>query len=74
MSRVPLRDEDYYHMSTKKTGWYTCISPCRIGAVCAGETDPVVLDRLNETFRLIGIAFQVQDDALNLVGETELYG
>ena len=71
---VPLRDEDYYHMSTKKTGWYTCISPCRIGAVCAGETDPAVLDRLNETFRLIGIAFQVQDDALNLVGETELYG
>ena len=71
---VPLHDEDYYNMSTKKTGWYTCISPCRIGAICAGESDPQLLNRLNETFRLIGIAFQIQDDALNLVGNTALYG
>jgi geranylgeranyl diphosphate synthase type II len=32
------------------------------------------LDRFNECFRLIGIAFQIQDDVLNLVGETALYG
>jgi geranylgeranyl diphosphate synthase, type II len=36
--------------------------PCRIGAVCAGETDPRVLGRFDEAFRLIGIAFQIQDD------------
>jgi geranylgeranyl diphosphate synthase type II len=71
---VPPLDEDYFYMSTKKTGWYTAISPCRMGAVCAGETDPAVLNQLNEVFRLIGIAFQIQDDVLNLVGETELYG
>ena len=71
---VPPNDEDYFLMSTKKTGWYTCISPCRMGAVCAGETDPTVLDRFNEVFRLIGVAFQIQDDVLNLVGETALYG
>jgi geranylgeranyl diphosphate synthase type II len=71
---VPPEDRDYFHMSTKKTGWYTCISPCRIGAVCAGETDPRRLDPLVETFRLIGIAFQIQDDVLNLVGEQALYG
>ncbi len=71
---VPRRDEDYFHMSTKKTGWYTCISPCRLGAVCAGETNPEILDRFNEAFRLIGIAFQIQDDVLNLVGEAALYG
>jgi geranylgeranyl diphosphate synthase type II len=71
---VPRRDEDYFLMSTKKTGWYTCISPCRLGAVCAGETSPVMLDRFNQAFRWIGIAFQIQDDVLNLVGETELYG
>lgn len=71
---VPPKDEDYFLMSTKKTGWYTCISPCRMGAVCAGETDPTVLDRFNEVFRLIGVAFQIQDDVLNLVGETALYG
>jgi geranylgeranyl diphosphate synthase type II len=71
---VPERDEDYFQMSTKKTGWYTCISPCRMGAVCAGETDPDRLDRFNEAFRLIGIAFQIQDDVLNLIAEQALYG
>lgn len=71
---VPVRDADYSRMSTKKTGWYTCITPCRMGAVCAGETHPQRLDAFNEAFRLVGIAFQIQDDVLNLVGETDLYG
>ncbi|MEV0676018.1 polyprenyl synthetase family protein [Actinosynnema sp. NPDC050436] len=71
---VPPRDEDYFTMSTKKTGWYTCITPCRMGAVCAGITDPDVLGRFDEAFRLIGIAFQIQDDILNLVGDEALYG
>jgi geranylgeranyl diphosphate synthase, type II len=71
---VPRRDADYSMMSTKKTGWYTCISPCRVGAVAAGVTAPAELDRFNEAFRLIGIAFQIQDDVLNLVGDTALYG
>jgi geranylgeranyl diphosphate synthase type II len=71
---VPEEDDAYFTMSTKKTGWYTCISPCRIGAVCAGVTDPDVLGRFDEAFRLIGIAFQIQDDILNLAGEQALYG
>lgn len=71
---VPDQDEDYFTMSTKKTGWYTCISPCRLGAVCAGVTSPELLQRFDEAFRLIGIAFQIQDDVLNLVGEEALYG
>lgn len=71
---VPSRDADYSRMSTKKTGWYTCISPCRVGAAAAGVTSPKLLDKFNEAFRLIGIAFQIQDDVLNLVGETEVYG
>ena len=71
---IPAPDSSYYRMSTKKTGWYTCISPCRMGAITAGETSQDRLDALNEAFRWIGIAFQIQDDALNLVGEEELYG
>lgn len=70
---VPLTDQAYYRMSTKKTGWYTCISPCRLGAICAGASGPV-LDVFNEAFRWIGIAFQIQDDVLNLIGEEALYG
>ena len=71
---VPSRDTAYYTMSTKKTGWYTCITPCRAGAVCAGQTSPAVLDAFVATFRLVGIAFQIQDDVLNLIGEEALYG
>lgn len=71
---VPLRDEDYFEMSTKKTGWYTCMSPCRLGAICAGQTEPRKIDAFNEPFRHIGIAFQIQDDALNLIGDEALYG
>ena len=73
-NEVPQKDEDYFVMSNKKTGWYTCISPCRIGACIGGCTDPAKLQKFDEAFRLIGIAFQIQDDILNLVGETELYG
>ncbi len=73
-NEVPDKDDDYFVMSNKKTGWYTCISPCRIGACVGGCTDPVKLQKFDEAFRLIGIAFQIQDDILNLVGETELYG
>lgn len=71
---VPRADRSYYSMSTKKTGWYTCISPCRLGAICAGEQSPARLNAFNEPFRLIGIAFQIQDDVLNLIGQEELYG
>jgi geranylgeranyl diphosphate synthase, type II len=70
---VPSTDQSYYRMSTKKTGWYTCISPCRLGAACAGESG-AALDAFNEAFRWIGIAFQIQDDVLNLTGEEALYG
>ncbi|MBG0854042.1 polyprenyl synthetase family protein [Streptomyces spinoverrucosus] len=73
-NHVPKDDGSYFTMSTKKTGWYTCISPCRIGAACAGVSDPALLSRFDEAFRLIGIAFQIQDDVLNLVGEEHLYG
>ncbi len=71
---VPKTDAAYFRMSTQKTGWYTCISPCRIGAICAGETSTQALTAFDETFRLIGIAFQIQDDVLNLIGDEASYG
>lgn len=71
---VPTRDADYINMVTKKTSWYTCRSPCRLGAIAAGHTRPHELDLIGDVFREVGIAFQIQDDVLNLVGEEDLYG
>jgi geranylgeranyl diphosphate synthase, type II len=71
---VPTRDADYINMVSKKTGWYTCRSPCRLGAIAAGHTRPRELDLLGEVFKQVGIAFQIQDDVLNLIGEEDLYG
>lgn len=72
--RVPTRDADYVLMAGKKTGWYTCRSPVRLGAIAAGHTRGRELDLLGAVFAQVGIAFQIQDDVLNLVGEEALYG
>ena len=72
--QVPTRDADYVQMVTKKTSWYTCRSPCRLGAIAAGHTRARELDLLGSVFKEVGIAFQIQDDVLNLVGEVDLYG
>ena len=71
---VPTRDADYINMVTKKTSWYTCRSPCRLGAIAAGHTRPHELDLIGDVFKEVGVAFQIQDDVLNLVGEEDLYG
>ena len=71
---VPARDADYVNMVTKKTSWYTCQSPCRLGAIAAGHTRPRELDLVADVFKEVGVAFQIQDDVLNLVGDEDLYG
>lgn len=74
-----LGDDDYYRMCTKKTCWYTFIAPCRIGYIVGTNNwnDEEVkshLDQLTEFGMVLGIAFQVQDDLLNLIGSEEQYG
>jgi len=64
---------DYLRMTLKKTCWYTCIHPCRIGALI-GSGGKVGLDRFNRFGYFMGAAFQIQDDILNLVGERKKYG
>jgi geranylgeranyl diphosphate synthase type II len=68
-----LVEADYYRMSLKKTGWYTCISPCRIGALIGGASQRAV-NAFNAFGYHLGIAFQIQDDVLNLKGDQALYG
>ena len=64
---------DYLLMTYKKTTWYTCIAPMRLGALIA-EVPPARLDGFVSLGFRIGAAFQIQDDILNLVGEETLYG
>jgi geranylgeranyl diphosphate synthase type II len=68
-----LTDDDYLRMTLKKTCWYTCIHPCRIGSLVAtgGAVEPERFDRFGY---YMGAAFQIQDDVLNLVGDAARYG
>src|SRR3989449_9255312 len=60
-------------MVSRKTSWYTVTSPCRLGAIVAGAGEEE-LKKLLEFGTKLGMAFQIQDDALNLVGDAEKYG
>ncbi|MGP8125221.1 MAG: polyprenyl synthetase family protein [Nitrososphaerales archaeon] len=71
--RWDLKESDYYEMCTKKTSWYTVAGPCRLGAIVAGASEDV-LEKLKDFGLKLGVAFQIQDDALNLVGDQHKYG
>ncbi len=66
-------DDDYLRLVLKKTSYYSFIHPCRIGAVLArgGGYDLARFDRFGS---LLGAAFQIQDDVLNLAGDRAKYG
>ncbi|MGE5405419.1 MAG: polyprenyl synthetase family protein [Candidatus Saccharibacteria bacterium] len=68
-----LTERDYLLMCLKKTCWYTCMTPCRVGAIIAGAKWPHVI-AFNKIGYHLGIAFQIQDDILNLIGDEGLYG
>jgi geranylgeranyl diphosphate synthase, type II len=77
--RFDLDDHDYARMAYKKTCWYTVIAPLRIGVVCGAPPGPGTLtdDELTPLIQLgylAGIAFQIQDDLLNLEAEEAIYG
>jgi len=55
----------YETMSLKKTGYYTGGTPCAIGGVIAGGTEKEI-EALKKFGYAVGIAFQIQDDILNV--------
>ena len=71
--RWDLGEKDYFEMCTRKTSWYTVATPCRMGALVAGAGADV-LTGLKDFGTTLGVAFQIQDDALNLVGDQKKYG
>ena len=74
-----LSDDDYFAMCTKKTCWYSFITPLRTGLIVGwplGRADELApaISAITRFGAAIGIAFQIQDDLLNLRGEAEAYG
>jgi geranylgeranyl diphosphate synthase, type II len=57
-------DADYVRMVYKKTSWYTFVTPAVVGAIVAGC--PERMPALRKFASLLGVAFQIQDDVLNL--------
>jgi len=68
-----LTEDDYFRMCLKKTSWYTCIYPCRVGALIATD-GRFEVGRLDRFGWYLGAAFQIQDDLLNLAGDYASYG
>jgi geranylgeranyl pyrophosphate synthase/uncharacterized protein with NAD-binding domain and iron-sulfur cluster len=75
-----VRDNDltvttdaYFRLVLKKTAWYSFIHPLRIGALIADGGDRDV-DRFDRFGYLLGVAFQITDDVLNLNGNVARYG
>jgi geranylgeranyl diphosphate synthase type II len=68
-----LTDTDYLRMVYKKTAWYTFVAPMLVGAAVAGA-EPRCLVALRKFAVCLGLAFQIQDDVLNLTADPKLYG
>lgn len=68
-----LTADDYLLMALGKTGYYSGISPLKIGALVGGATTRRRA-ALEEFGRNAAIAFQIQDDLLNIVGDAAIMG
>lgn len=71
--RWDVTSDDYLYMIDGKTAWYTVASPLYAGALAAGAEPDAVRD-LIEVGLPAGLAFQLQDDLLNLVGDADAQG
>jgi geranylgeranyl diphosphate synthase, type II len=71
--RWDLTSGDYFEMCHKKTSWYTCVTPAWTGALIAGVDKK--FEKIIQDFGMdLGVAFQIQDDVLNLAGDEKEYG
>ena len=72
-NHLMLGADDYLRLVLKKTAWYSFIHPLRIGAIVANGEDEN-LSRFDRFGYLLGLAFQITDDVLNLSGDVARYG
>jgi geranylgeranyl pyrophosphate synthase len=72
-NELGVGSDDYLRLVLKKTAWYSFIHPLRIGALVA-RGDDADLARFDRFGYLLGLAFQITDDVLNLKGSPQRYG
>lgn len=63
----------YYRIVDSKTCYYTVYGPLQLGAIVAGQSDEV-LEKFKEVGKNAGIAFQITDDILDMVGDEKKFG
>ncbi len=68
--RYDISPEDYLVMATHKTAHYSGAVPLAIGAIVGGGSEAEI-EALRNYGLDTGLAFQIQDDLLNLVGKEE---
>lgn len=70
--QLNLNEEEYYSIIEAKTAELTACC-CRLGAIYAGAGEDIVAS-LTRYGRYLGIAFQIADDLLDLVGQEQTTG
>ncbi len=68
--RYDITPEDYLVMATHKTAHYSGAVPLAVGAIVGGGSEEQI-EELRAYGLDTGLAFQIQDDLLNLVGSEE---
>ena len=72
-ARFDVSTDDYECMANHKTAYYSCAVPLVVGAICGGATDEQI-EIMRHFGMSCGLAFQLQDDLLNLVGDAKEQG
>ncbi|MCI1933507.1 MAG: polyprenyl synthetase family protein [Atopobiaceae bacterium] len=71
--RWDITPEDYLYMALHKTAYYSGSVPLATGAICGGGTQGQI-NALRAFGLQAGLAFQLQDDLLNLIGDAHKQG
>jgi geranylgeranyl diphosphate synthase type I len=69
-ARFDVDVDDYLLMATHKTAYYSGATPLAVGAIVGGGSEEEI-EALRAFGLATGLAFQIQDDILNLIGTRE---